>query len=529
MEERRFCCSWASFPSSCCGNRPLTLLWVCPFSRSLKQKPGLESGLQPPGAGRAEASEPALRSSTHEVAGIGVRRWRGHRGSQPRPTLAGLSGERRAERAGASCRAPALGAGWGHPAPRPFQVSPSPSSVLPASRNLAGKREPGHLAARVSFTVLRSNWLSGGGTAASGAVRQHATRAGPHLGVLFAGVPVGLWWGGTLTQDRSGVQPPPPRVPEPECSRPRAPGRRPRPRGDSGSLRPASGLGRPRGCWAGCGGRAPRDSPWPSSGAGRPPPAAESLESFRETLCSVRVGPEFRAELSRTHLHKLAFQMGRLLTQALGAPGAQRQGPGQRPARLPPAPTQPLPSEPLGGRSGPQRPLVTASRRLEAGQGGARHACLTPLSPAGVGERGQSCAPRGEGRPALHPPTALGPLGRLGPIEPPGPGPGQPAMAGEGGGWRGGFLPGRCSRQVSPVPGGGSPSGLVAVTPHRGGRPRLVRRQRHRLCSAVAPSLPGARHTLAACGRFHGGRARGRARGCSEARFSRLWNDRKQH
>lgn len=191
MEERRFCCSWADFPSSCCGNRPLTLLWVCPFSRSLKQKPGLESGLQPPGAGRAEASEPALRSSTHEVAGIGVRRWRGHRGSQPRPTLPGLSGERRAEGAGASCRAPALGAGWGHPAPRPFQVSPSPSSVLPASRNLAGKREPGHLAARVSFTVLRSNWLSGGGTAASRAVRQHATRAGPPLGRPVCGGPRG--------------------------------------------------------------------------------------------------------------------------------------------------------------------------------------------------------------------------------------------------------------------------------------------------------------------------------------------------
>lgn len=120
----------------------------------------------------------------------------GPQGVTATPDPAGLSGERRAEGAGASCRAPALGAGWGHPAPRPFQVSPSPSSVLPASRNLAGKREPGHLVARVSFTVLRSNWLSGSGTAASRAVRQHATRAGPHLGVLFAGVPVGLWWAG---------------------------------------------------------------------------------------------------------------------------------------------------------------------------------------------------------------------------------------------------------------------------------------------------------------------------------------------
>lgn len=290
----------------------------------------------------------------------------------------------------------------------------------------------------------------------------------PHLGVLFAGVPVGLWWGGTLTQDRSGVWPPPPRVPEPECSRPSAPGRRPRPRGDSGSLRPASGLGRPRGCWAGCGGQAPRDSPWPSSG--RP---ASPAESFRETLCSVRVGTEFRAELSRTHLHKLAFQMGRLLTQARrlwGRPGHRVKVPASGQHGCLPPPPGPSPRSRWAGGAAPRGLWSPPHEDLKPARvGPATPASL--LSPAGVGERGQSCAPRGEGRPALHPPTALGPLGCVGPIEPPGPGPGQPAMAGEGGGWRGGFLPGRCSRQVSPVPGGGSPSGPVAVTPHRGGRP----------------------------------------------------------
>lgn len=359
MEERRFCCSWAGFPSSCCGNRPLTLLWVCPFSRSLKQKPGLESGLQPPGAGRAEASEPALRSSTHEVAGIGVRRWRGHRGSQPRPTLPGLSGERRAEGAGASCRAPALGAGWGHPAPRPFQVSPSPSSVLPASRNLAGKREPGHLVARVSFTVLRSNWLSGGGTAASRAVRQHATRAGPHLGVLFVGVPVGLWWGGTLTQDRSGVRPPPPRVPEPECSRPRAPGRRPRPQGDSGSLRPASGLGRPRGCWAGCGGQAPRDSPWPSSGR----PASPSSGKFPGDTLQRPGGDRVPGRAQQDTFAQISLSDGEAANAGSGGARGTASRSRSRPAASAAA-SRPHPAPPLGAAGRAERPPEASGHRL---------------------------------------------------------------------------------------------------------------------------------------------------------------------
>lgn len=169
LEERRFAARWAGFRSSCCccENRPLTRVWVCPFAQILQRKPGLEPRWQPPGSESCRPrSQPGLLAPA-ELLGWGAE-VEGPQGPTATPDPAGAAwpepGRGRRSRAGRWPWPPGpLLWGLGGAA-RPAALSSVTFTALCPAGFWEPHRKTGSSAprgARVSFTVLRSQWPSG--------------------------------------------------------------------------------------------------------------------------------------------------------------------------------------------------------------------------------------------------------------------------------------------------------------------------------------------------------------------------------
>lgn len=169
LEERRFAARWAGFRSSCCccENRPLTRVWVCPFAQILQRKPGLEPRRQPPGSESCRPrSQPGLLAPA-ELLGWGAE-VEGPQGPTATPDPAGAAwpepGRGRRSRAGRWPWPPGpLLWGLGGAA-RPAALSSVTFTALCPAGFWEPHRKTGSSAprgARVSFTVLRSQWPSG--------------------------------------------------------------------------------------------------------------------------------------------------------------------------------------------------------------------------------------------------------------------------------------------------------------------------------------------------------------------------------